>query len=454
MIWGSSREKARGKRLPEGRGGRRGKGKEDDNHADSQNGLPRLRSKSAAQARSCNVLALQDFKRLLEALNFLFARFHTLLVAEPCVEAVSLQLVVVIQNLVQLLLRQRELLLGGAQVALGVCFVTLLVLLLDRLHILRLRGLGHVLLVRGLGLLLSQRGLGLQAGEVGQADLQHADHATLHVLHALVRLLQKRGVRLGVELAEHLNGTLHGALSVLGVGHRLGVDRLLLAAELGRLLLLGQDLGDVVPELGDFLCEELDVGGKLVCCCIQRLDLGGFVFARLLVRCQLGAAERIVVCLCVSLLHQLDDEILDHLLDLAERILRHAGGHQGEVLAAQLLGLRLQVRGGLPAALLAPTFAAQLRQGRRLLDQLRQVLLGVPADLVAGQDLVGLGDGNQLLLPQHLVLLVLLRLCVALGVRVGQDLLVVGLRLLGYHKIPLGIGGGLQPSGLFCSLLL
>mmetsp|Transcript_48190 Transcript_48190/g.137775 ORF Transcript_48190/g.137775 Transcript_48190/m.137775 type:complete len:252 (-) Transcript_48190:1450-2205(-) len=251
MIWGSSREKARGKRLPEGRGGRRGKGKEDDNHADSQNGLPRLRSKSAAQARSCNVLALQDFKRLLEALNFLFARFHTLLVAEPCVEAVSLQLVVVIQNLVQLLLRQRELLLGGAQVALGVCFVTLLVLLLDRLHILRLRGLGHVLLVRGLGLLLSQRGLGLQAGEVGQAHLEQAKDATLHVLHALVRLprLHQRAGPLGpgVEIPQHLDGHLDGALTILGVGNGLRVGGLVLASDLRRLGLLGQSGRDCIP---------------------------------------------------------------------------------------------------------------------------------------------------------------------------------------------------------------
>merc|ERR1740121_2522594 len=63
---------------------------------------------------SRDVLALQDPERLLEGLDLLLARFHALLVAEPCVEAVGFQLVVVAQGLVQLLLCEGELLLSCA----------------------------------------------------------------------------------------------------------------------------------------------------------------------------------------------------------------------------------------------------------------------------------------------------------------------------------------------------
>ena len=84
------------------------------------------------------------------------------------------------------------------------------------------------------------------------------------------------------------------------------------------------------------------LGGVLVDGAGQLLDLRGLDVAGLLVGRHLGVAEALVVSLGVGLLHQLHDEVLDHLLDLAEGVRGRVRGDDGKELAAGLLGAGLE----------------------------------------------------------------------------------------------------------------
>ncbi len=78
--------------------------------------------------------------------------------------------------------------------------------------------------------------------------------------------------------------------------------------------------------------------------CMKGLNSFGLLLARLLVRGELSVAPALVLSLLICLLHQLDDEVLDHLLHLGERISLHAHSQCGEHTAAQGLGTLLKVR--------------------------------------------------------------------------------------------------------------
>merc|ERR1719364_347605 len=194
----------------------------------------------------CDILAVEDAKRLLERLDLLLAASDAVLVADAGVHAGRLQLVVVRESRVELLLRALQVSLLGRQSSLLVRFLGGLVL-----HVLGVRRAVDGRLARELveGLLrLGLRSLrvGLQTSEVRLDHLEHADNAAVLRLHARVGLIEdlrlllalekrRRLRRLLVELLEDRERLSDGRLSLDGVLHRLLVRRLLLLTDGRRL---------------------------------------------------------------------------------------------------------------------------------------------------------------------------------------------------------------------------
>mmetsp|Transcript_68010 Transcript_68010/g.180825 ORF Transcript_68010/g.180825 Transcript_68010/m.180825 type:complete len:291 (+) Transcript_68010:546-1418(+) len=256
-----------------------------------------------------------------------------------------------------------------------------------------------------LSLVLRLGGLRLEPREVREAHLQQPQHATGVRLHAPVRrpgprvCLQQRGCapcvglrgRVGglgfldehalgglvVEFSEHLQGSLDGRLPGLGVLDRLCVRGLLLRALRDGLRLLLRDLRDRIPQLRDVLRQHLDVGRELLGGGRELLGLGGLVVARLLIGGELRVAEGILVRLLVGLLHQLHDQIFDHLLDFDKGVLAggsavlHECGDAGAELRERLgvLFLRQPAHELDQLRALQVRPSAQLRRGARLLQE-------------------------------------------------------------------------------------
>merc|ERR550514_2227642 len=138
---------------------------------------------------------------------------------------------------------------------------------------------------------------------------------------------------------------------------------------------------------------------------MKRLDSRRLLLAGLLVRRQLRVAPALVLGLLVRLLHQAHDEVLDHLLHLHERILRNADRKRRQHAAVDRRAL-------LPEELSHAGLARVLRSNRqlnerhrRLLNERRQVLVGVAGNRTGGQDLDRLVDGGQLVRAELLALL-------------------------------------------------
>merc|ERR1719313_1939445 len=283
----------------------------------------------------CDILAVEDAKRLLERLDLLLAACDAVLVADTRVHAGRLQLVVVRESRVELLLRALKIRLLRSQRCLLVDLLRGLVL-----HVLRVRRTVDGRLARELVESLLRLGLRrlrvrLETGEVRLDNLEHADNAAALGLHTRVGLIEdlrlllaleerRRLRRLLVELLQNHERLSDGRLSLDGILHRLLVRRLLLLADGRHLSHRLVDLRNLGREVRDLLRQLRDRRAELVDLRMKRLDSRRLLLAGLLVRRQLRVAPALVLSLLVRLLHQAHDEVLDHLLHLHERILRNA----------------------------------------------------------------------------------------------------------------------------------
>mmetsp|Transcript_136230 Transcript_136230/g.423333 ORF Transcript_136230/g.423333 Transcript_136230/m.423333 type:complete len:709 (-) Transcript_136230:8-2134(-) len=407
--------------------------------------------------RSGDVVPREDLECLLQGLNLLLPAPHALLVGDPGVDACGLQLLVVVHGGLQLLLRGLELLLGRMQVTLLVRLGSILVLalvLLQRLVLLRLE---HELVVL-VGLRsLRAGGLGLQAGEVGQDDLQEVHDVAALRQHALVGLVEglgrvHRGGLLGqrgglgrprVVLLQHGQGLLHGRLRLLGLLDGLLVGLLGCKPVRRRLGHVCIELADRTREVGDVLGELRDLRREVLGPRAEGAGLGAPVLAGLLVRHQLRVAPALVLRLGRGLLHELHDEVLDELLDLAEGVGRHAlRDLREQPAAAEARAVREE--GGdalLQRALLA---LLQLREGRVAvrtgLDERRQVLLPRAGHGGARDDLNRLLQRRDLVGPQSLAALEVVGLLAAERRSIAQVLGVLRVVLGRRRQVSLHLG--------------
>merc|ERR1719506_3651968 len=290
-----------------------------------------------------DVLSVQDAQCLLQGLNLLLAARNAVLVADTRIHARRLQLVVVRESGIEFLLRAFQ------------------------ISLLRRQSCLLVRLLRGL------------------------------VLHIL-RVRRAVHCRLARELVESL-------LRLDGILDSLLVRGLLLLADGRRLSHRLVDLRDLGREVGDLLGQLRDGGAELVDLRVERLDRRRLLLAGLLVRRQLRVAPALVLGLLVRLLHQAHDEVLDHLLHLHERILRNADRKRRQHAAVDRRALLAEElsHAGLARVLRSNR---QLNEGhRRLLNERRQVLVGVAGNRTGRQDLDRLVDGGQLIRAELLALL-------------------------------------------------
>merc|ERR1719364_327028 len=412
----------------------------------------------------CDILAVEDAKRLLERLDLLLAACDAVLVADTRVHAGRLQLVVVRESCVELLLRALKISLLRSQRCLLVRLLRGLVL-----HVLRVRRavngrLARELVERLLRLGLRRLRVRLEASEIRLDNLEHADNAAVLGLHTRVGLIEdlrlllldeRRRLRgLLVELLENRERLSDGRLSLDGILHRLLVRRLLLLAD-GRRLRHGLvDLGNLGREIRDLLRQLRDRRAELVDLGVERLDGRSLLLARLLVRGELRVAPALVLGLLVRLLHQAHDEVLDHLLHLHERVLSNANRERRQHTAVDRRTL-------LTEELSHARLARVLRSNRELderhrlrLHEARQVLVGVARDRAGRQDLDRLVDRRELVRAELLARLEVRGLLRALRNKVVE----VGLvRIAGsrrVRKVALVLRGLLELRRLLLSLRL
>merc|ERR1719420_1344910 len=79
-------------------------------------------------------------------------------------------------------------------------------------------------------------------------------------------------------------------------------------------------LGNCLCKICDLLGELCNAGLKLINLCMQCFHCLGLLLSRLFIGGQLRVAPALVLSFLVSFLHELDDEILDHLFHLLEWI--------------------------------------------------------------------------------------------------------------------------------------
>mmetsp|Transcript_26118 Transcript_26118/g.82891 ORF Transcript_26118/g.82891 Transcript_26118/m.82891 type:complete len:399 (-) Transcript_26118:136-1332(-) len=144
-----------------------------------------------------------------------------------------------------------------------------------------------------------------------------------------------------------------------------------------------------------------------------------------------------MISLLIGLLHEPDEEVLDHLPDLHEGVRRHAISQRGEHTAFQLAGPSLQ-EACCTQPLPALHFRPERSQGGAALHQAWQMLGSVPRHGLALDNLDRFGNGLQLLRSERLAALVVLSLLI---VRRGEvaEVLLVG--ILGHRRlfeVPLG----------------
>merc|ERR1719506_2774383 len=353
--------------------------------------------------------------RLLERLDLLLAARHAVLVAHTSIHARRLELVVVRKSRVELLLRALQVRLLRGQSSLLVGLLRRLVL-----HVLRVRRTVHRRLTRELVeslLRLSLRRLRvrLQTGEVRLDHLKHANNTAVLGLHARVGLIEdlrlllalekrRRLRRLLVELLQHRQRLGNRGLGLHGVLDSLLVRRLLLLADGRRLSHRLVDLRDLGREVRDLLRQLRDRRAELVDLRMKRLDSRRLLLAGLLVRRQLRVAPALVLRLLVRLLHQAHDEVLDHLLHLHERVLSNANRECRKHTAVDRRALLTEE---LSHASLARVLRSngKLDERHRLLNEGRQVLVGVARNRTGRQDLDRLVDRREFVRAELLALL-------------------------------------------------
>merc|ERR1719313_2955791 len=356
----------------------------------------------------CDILAVEDAKRLLERLDLLLAACDAVLIADTRVHAGRLQLVVVRESCVELLLRALKIRLFRSQRCLLVDLLRGLVL-----HVLRVcrtvdGRLARELVERLLRLSLRRLRVRLKASEVRLDHLEHADDATVLGLHTRVGLIEdlrlllaleerRRLRRLLVELFQNRERLRNGRLSLDGVLDRLLVRRLLLLAD-GRRLSHGLvDLGNLGREIRDLLRELRDRGAELVDLGVERLDGRRLLLARLLVRGKLRVAPALVLGLLVRLLHQAHDEVLDHLLHLDEWVLGNAHRERRKHTAVDSRALLAQELSHAGLARVLRSNSELEERHRGLLHERRQILVGVAGNRARRQDLDRLVNRRELI---------------------------------------------------------
>mmetsp|Transcript_76218 Transcript_76218/g.210815 ORF Transcript_76218/g.210815 Transcript_76218/m.210815 type:complete len:428 (+) Transcript_76218:60-1343(+) len=194
-------------------------------------------------------------------------------------------------------------------------------------------------------------------------------HGAARALQELVGLLLHGAAAL-VEVLEDGDGAGDGGPRILGVLDRCGVLRATDAADLGRLLHVRVDGGDHVVGLADVL-GQLDGGGVVVLDFDgELLELVRFVIDGGVRLRQLEVAPILVVVLVLLLLHQSEDHLLDHVIDIVERALHLRSKLFSE--APEGLGLE-------PPGLLAQQ-VDRLCLGVRALQQRRETQPARPGD--------------------------------------------------------------------------
>merc|ERR1719263_2372139 len=188
---------------------------------------------------------------------------------------------------------------------------------------------------------------------------------------------------------------------------------------------------------------------------MKGLDGRRLLLARLLVRRQLRVAPALVLGLLVRLLHQAHDEVLDHLLHLHERILSNADreGRQHTAVDRRALLAEELSHAGL-ARVLRSNRQLEEGHGRLLLNERRQVLVGVAGNRTGRQDLHRLVDGGQLIRAELLARLEIRGLLRALRnevVEVGLVRIAGGRRV---RKVALVLRGLLELRRLLLGLRL
>merc|ERR1719321_613958 len=224
---------------------------------------------------------------------------------------------------------------------LGLFKSLLMVLLLARLvlNVLGLlslvdRGIAHELIILLLGLSFCGTGLRLETSKVRLDDFNHAHNAAILGTHALVWLIEDiwllyKGCglcSLGIEFLEHAESLGHCSLGILGILDRDSVLCLLFLADAGGLGDCSIKLSNGFRKICDFLGELCNRCFQFINLGMERLDSFGLLFASLLVGGQLSITPALVLSLFIGLLHELHDQILDHLLHLLERIISNPHG--------------------------------------------------------------------------------------------------------------------------------
>merc|ERR1719158_252794 len=289
-------------------------------------------------ARLCNVLTVEDAKGLLQRFNLFLATGDTVLVALTSIHAGWLELLVIGKCCVQFLL-------CTIKVSLGLLKSLLMILLLARL-VLDVLGLlsfvdtrvRHEFVVLLLSFSLSCTSFRFKAGKIRLNDLNHTNYASILRAHTLVGFVKDfwllhKGCGLssfGIELLEHAEGLRNSSLCILGVFDGNCVLRFLLLANTGCIGHGGVKFCNCFGKVRDLLSELGDARFKLIDLSMECLDRLSLLLTSLLVGGELSVAPSLVLSLLVGLFHELDNEILDHLLNLLERIFfnPHGKGRQ------------------------------------------------------------------------------------------------------------------------------
>mmetsp|Transcript_43085 Transcript_43085/g.128696 ORF Transcript_43085/g.128696 Transcript_43085/m.128696 type:complete len:357 (-) Transcript_43085:313-1383(-) len=185
---------------------------------------------------------------------------------------------------------------------------------------------------------------------------------------------------------------------------------------------------------------------------MQGLDSLSLLCASLLIRGKFRVAPALVLRLLIRLLHEAHEEVLDHLLDPREGVVRHAPRQGRQHPAPQLPGADLQVLG---RPRLDDVVRLRAERGQRcpLLDHGGEILLGVARDRRAREDLDSLLDRDNLLGTQLLPLLEVRRFLFTGGRQVVVVLLIGGAGRGRVRQVAFGIRLGLQLLGLHLRLL-
>mmetsp|Transcript_34274 Transcript_34274/g.91549 ORF Transcript_34274/g.91549 Transcript_34274/m.91549 type:complete len:269 (+) Transcript_34274:132-938(+) len=227
---------------------------------------------------------------------------------------------------------------------------------LDKSHLLRLPLLRFVLNLLRLGCLrhfciscehserLGRFGLGggrfgFQPCKIALDHLKEPDDIVAARLIAMVRigpsawctldgtrLGRHRLTRLGIKHSQYLDCLCEAGLGVLGVLDRRFVRCLLLAAQGCRVDNLCLEFGHLSGQLRNLHRELLNRSFQLVDSRVEFLDGGSLLLSGLRIRCQLGVTPALVSSFGCRLLHQVRDQIVNHVSNLGEGIRFSLGG--------------------------------------------------------------------------------------------------------------------------------